>query len=222
MTAVTIFTSIILAFATSDSRNHFAVVRWWSRAILTLSGVTVHLEGAEHLESNQCYVFAANHASHIDIPVLLASLPCEVRFIAEDRLFWMPVFGSHLRRAGYISAPRRNFYKRAATLRTAVRLLSRERVSLVVFPEGGRALNGVCGFRNGAAYIAMRSHTPVVPIALNGTRHILPYGSPHIRKGTATVVIGTPMCFNIASKNTCKALTQEIRSRIIALNDTVV
>ena len=152
-------------------------------------------EGLVDLETP--VIFAANHASHIDTPLLLACLPLRFRHrtvvaAAADYFFdrrWKADTFSFL--LGAIPIERTKVNRRSADL--AAELLADD-WNLVIFPEGGRSPDGWAQeFRGGAAYLASRTGRPVVPVHLDGTRHILPKGGGTLRRVRTTVTYGTPL-----------------------------
>ena len=99
---------------------------------------------------------------------------------------------------------------------TAAQIIREHGISLLIFPEGGRSHDGeLQPFKEGAAYIAIRAGVSVVPIALHGTREILPFGSARVRSGSVTMRIGEPIA--TAGTRDREHLTAELRSRIAAL-----
>jgi 1-acyl-sn-glycerol-3-phosphate acyltransferase len=137
------------------------------------------VRGLEHLHNLESpVIFAANHASHIDTPLLLTTLPVEFRHHtvvagASDYFFdrtWKSVLWSFSVAA--IPIERHKINRRSGD--TAATLLE-EGWNLVIFPEGGRSPDGWAQpFTAGAAYLARRTGRPVVPVYLHGTRHVLP------------------------------------------------
>ncbi len=132
------------------------------------------IEHLRHLEGP--VIFAANHASHVDTPLLLTTLPLEFRHrtvvaAASDYFFdrtWKAVLWSFSLAA--IPIERSKVNRRSAD--TAAELLE-DGWNLVIFPEGGRSPDGwTQPFRGGAAYLARRTGRPVVPVYLHGTRHV--------------------------------------------------
>lgn len=156
------------------------------------------LRGDEYLaDLGSPVIFAANHASHIDTPLLLACLPLRFRHrtvvaAAADYFFdrrWKADAFSFL--LGAIPIERTKVNRRSADL--AAELLADD-WNLVIFPEGGRSPDGWAQqFRGGAAYLAARTGRPVVPVHLDGTRHILPKGGGVVRRTRTTVTFGTPL-----------------------------
>lgn len=196
--------------------------RYWARlarAVL-LDNVTRPLarfvapatvRGAEYLRHvDTPVIFAANHASHLDTPLLLTILPIRFRHrtvvaAAADFFFdrrWKGILWSLTLAAIPIERSRVN--RRSAEV--AADLL-RDNWNLVIFPEGGRTADGWAQeFRGGAAYLALRTGAPVVPVYLHGTRHILPKRDDEhpggsgtenkgsvLRRAEVTVVFGPPL-----------------------------
>ncbi len=156
------------------------------------------VRGDEYLEDvGTPVIFAANHASHIDTPLLLSCLPLRFRHhtvVAAaadyffDRRWKADLFAFSL---NAIPIERHKVNRRSAQL--AAELLG-DGWNLVIFPEGGRSPDGWAQeFRGGAAYLSARTGRPVVPVHLDGTRHILPKGGHGIHRTRTTVTFGTPL-----------------------------
>ena len=153
-------------------------------------------EGLAGLEAP--VIFAANHASHVDTPLLLSCLPLRFRHrtvvaAAADYFFdrrWKADTWSFLLAA--IPIERTKINRRSVDL--AAELLE-DGWNLVIFPEGGRSPDGWAQtfHPGGAAYLAVRTGRPVVPVHLDGTRHILAKGGTGIRRTRTTVTFGTPL-----------------------------
>ncbi|HWF22879.1 MAG TPA: lysophospholipid acyltransferase family protein [Acidimicrobiales bacterium] len=157
------------------------------------------IRGAEYLNDVEApVIFAANHASHVDTALLLSSLPLRFRHktvvaAAADYFFdrrWKADVWAFALAA--IPFERAKVNRRSAAL--AVELLA-DGWNLVIFPEGGRSPDGWGQtFRPAsAAYLAERSDRPVVPVHLEGTRHILPKGGGGLRRTPTTVLFGSPL-----------------------------
>jgi 1-acyl-sn-glycerol-3-phosphate acyltransferase len=129
----------------------------------------------------------------MDIPALLANLPPQFRFFAKKGLFRIPFLGTHLRRAGHLPVDRSSVRASLKSMSQGARVIAERHISVLLFPEGGRAPEGLREFKEGAAYIAIKAGVPAVPIAIVGMRALLPMGSIHIRRGTATLRVGDPI-----------------------------
>jgi 1-acyl-sn-glycerol-3-phosphate acyltransferase len=134
--------SIIASLFESTGVLQMRCARLWARFLLWVSGVHVKVEGLEHIAANASYVFISNHLSYMDTPVILAHVPVQFRFLAKRGLFQIPFLGQHLRTAGHIPVPRGDPRAAVKTLQLAADTIQQKKISLLVFPEGGRSHNG--------------------------------------------------------------------------------
>ncbi len=216
--ATVVYGSVSLVISFLDrKRNGFAqhsVAQAWARMLLRVSGVRVRVEGLEQIEPGQSYVFISNHLSYMDTPVVLAHVPVQFRFLAKRGLFQIPLLGTHLSRAGHIRVPREDPRGAVKTMQTAAETIQRQRISLLIFPEGGRSHDGVLQpFKEGGAYIAIRAGVPVVPLVLLGTRQVLPYGGGVVQQGSVTLRILKPIetaSMNLKDRGTLTAHLREL------------
>lgn len=169
------------------------VARVWGKMLLAVSFIRVRPAGLEKLDPHGVYVFVANHASYMDIPAVLSQLPHQFRFFAKKGLYQIPFLGWHLRWAGHLPVERSNARNSLKSMTEGARVIAAKRVSVLLFPEGGRSPQGLREFKEGAAYIAIKAGVPVVPVAIVGMRELLPMGSIHIRSGEVTVRVGCPI-----------------------------
>ena len=180
----------------------------------------VKVEGLEKIAPDGSYVFVSNHLSYMDTPVVLANIPVQFRFLAKSGLFQIPLLGTHLARAGHIPVPRDDARAAVKTMTTAAQVIRERGISLLIFPEGGRSHTGeLAAFKEGAAYIAIRAGVPLVPIALKGTREVLPFGSGHVRSGWVTMRIGDPIPTDQVQLRDRGRITAELRDRIASMLD---
>lgn len=197
-----------------DSLMH--VARVWAKSLLWVSGVRVTVEGLEHIGSMNSYVFATNHASYMDTPVVLSSIPVQFRFLAKRGLFKIPFLGTHLGQAGHIPVPREDPRASVKTMQTAAEVVRNRRISLLIFPEGGRSHDGIMQpFKEGAAYIAIRAGVPIVPAALIGTREVLPFGSGTPLPGAVTLRIMKPIETTGMSLKDRQKLTERVHAMVL-------
>ncbi len=212
--------SLIVSLFETSGHRQIAVARAWARFLLWGSGVRVKASGLEKIAPNGSYVFVSNHLSYMDTPVVLANIPAQFRFLAKSGLFKIPLMGTHLARAGHIPVPRDDARAALKTMNTAAQVMRERGVSLLIFPEGGRSHTGdLAAFKEGAAYIAIRAGVPLVPIALKGTREVLPFGSGHFRSGPVTMRIGEPIPTDQVHLRDRGRITAELRDRIASMLD---
>jgi 1-acyl-sn-glycerol-3-phosphate acyltransferase len=220
LVATIVFGAISLTVSFFDPTRHKqnAIARAWARVLLAVSRVKVRVEGLEKIKEDGSYVFVSNHLSYMDTPVALANIPVQFRFLAKRGLFQIPFMGWHLARAGHIPVPRGDARAAVKTMTLAAQVVREQKISLLIFPEGGRSRKGeMRPFMEGAAYIAIRAGVPLVPIGLQGTREVLPYGSGNIRGGPVILRIGDPIPTDEATLRDRVHLTELLRERIIKL-----
>jgi 1-acyl-sn-glycerol-3-phosphate acyltransferase len=185
--------SILASLIDGSGNTQHILARIWARSLLAFGLVRVRTEGLEKLPPAGTYVFVSNHASYMDIPVILTELPFQFRFFAKKGLYRIPFLGTHLKRAGHLPVDRSNARNSLKSMTEAARIIAQRRTSVLLFPEGGRAPKGLREFKEGAAYIAIKAGVPVVPMALVGMREVLPMGSIHLRSRRVELRIGDPI-----------------------------
>ena len=166
--------AIIAAYLTGSGNTSHRIARNWARSILWVSGVKVAVDGLENIQMHRSAVYMANHQSNFDIPVLLAHLPVQFRWLAKAELFSIPIFGNAMRKTGYISIDRSNQDSAFKSIDRAADII-RGGVSVLVFPEGTRSLDGrIRPFKKGGFVLTVDAGVPIVPVVIHGTWHIMP------------------------------------------------
>lgn len=196
--AITIYTIVLgaasLVSSLIDRRGYFAhgCARAWSWLILKTTGVRVAVEGLERITAGKTYVFVSNHQSIYDTPVLFASLPYQLRIIAKESLARFPVLGWHLRRGGHLFVDRRH-PDHGGILRRWRALVS-DGLSLLIYAEGSRSPDGRVGrFKGGSFLLAIEAGLPIVPLAVIGTRQVMPKGRLRTEPADVTLVVHDPI-----------------------------
>jgi 1-acyl-sn-glycerol-3-phosphate acyltransferase len=217
--ATVILGSINLAVSFFDhgGRKQVAIAQFWSKVLIKIAGVKLEIEGLEKIDPNGSYVFASNHVSYMDTPVVLGHIPVQFRFLAKKGLFSVPFLGYHLKRAGHIAVPRENPREALKAMAEAGRIIRERGISVLIFPEGGRSLEGLKPFKEGAAYIALSAGVPVVPVALKGTLQVLPMHSLNVRPGHVVMKIGDPIQTAHFTVRDRAKLTREMHDRVAEL-----
>jgi 1-acyl-sn-glycerol-3-phosphate acyltransferase len=215
-----LFGSLALAASLFDKhgRMQHRMARLWARASVWSSGSRVEVLGLEHVPAETA-VFAANHTSYMDTPVVFSSLPFQFRILAKKELWSLPFIGWYLNRSGQIPIDTENPRATLSSLGNGIRTL-RDGLNVFVFPEGGRTPDGqLQPFLNGAAYLAIRGQVPLVPVALIGVYELLPIHTRHFyRTGNPLkLVIGKPIPTAGRTIREAEALTEELRVAIARL-----
>lgn len=208
--------AVSLASSFFDRAGKFQhwLARFWSKLILATIRAPVTVVGEEYLVPAPARLFAANHLSSLDIPVLYANLPFSFRIIAKREVFNYVVVGWHLRRSGQIEVDSSNARASLRGLNRAADTLKRG-MPVVVFPEGSRSTNGeVRPFLNGTFYVAIKAQAEIVPIALVGTLETLPMNRYHIRPHPLQLVAGAPISSAGYTLRQADALAAKVKNAI--------
>ncbi len=200
-----------------DPRDADPLLYRWGRAMMAAAGATHTAEGLEHLPEGNV-VFVCNHQSNYDVILFFAHVRKHTRWVAKRELFKIPVFGQTMRLAGNIPVDRDGSESDKSRLSEAVTAV-RERVSVMFFPEGTRESDGkLKSFKKGAAVFAIQAGVPIVPMAVSGTRLILPKRSLAIRWGQrAALVIGEPIPTQGLTLDDRDALTHRLEETVARL-----
>jgi 1-acyl-sn-glycerol-3-phosphate acyltransferase len=212
--------SVIAGFFDGSGNTQHRIARLWGRILVAAAFIRIRVEGLEKLDPNGVYVFVSNHVSLMDIPAILANLPYQFRFFAKLGLYKIPFLGTHLKRAGHLPVNRTNARASLKSMTEGARIIAERRVSVLLFPEGGRCPEGLREFKEGAAYIAIKAGVPVVPMALIGMREKLPMNSVHLRSGAVTLRIGDPIETAGMDLSDRGALTARLYSEISEMLDS--
>ena len=209
---------MLVSLFDKTGRTAIRIARGWSRSLLLFAGTRVTVEGLEKIDPEASYVFASNHLSYMDSLVALSRIPVQFRFLAKTGLFKIPFLGTHLAQAGHIPVPREDPRAAIKTLTLAAETIHSRSISLLIFPEGGRSADGVLHhFKEGGAYIAIKAQVPLVPIAIIGTREILPMHSSVFHPGRVRLRIGDPLPTTGLTLRDRQALTESAREQVAAL-----
>ncbi len=174
---VTLMTVLLITVGCSLGNGHFwgyAPGHWWAHIILKLLLIPVEVEGRDHLEKEQSYVFVANHQGAFDIFLVYGYLNRNFKWMMKHQLRKMPFIGYACEKSHQIFVDKRGPKKIKATY-DAARETLKDGISLTVFPEGARSFTGHMGkFRRGAFALADELQLPVVPLTINGSFNIMP------------------------------------------------
>lgn len=214
--ATCIFGSLSLLASLFDStgRAQHRIARIWAKACVWSSGSTLTVLGAENLYKHPVAVYAANHTSYMDTPVIFATLPFQFRILAKRELWSIPFIGWYLGRSGQIPIDTANPHATLSSLGVGVKAL-RAGMPLFVFPEGARTPDGeIQAFLSGAAYLAIRAQVPLVPIALSGVYDLLPIHTRHFFPCDLTLHVGEPILTKGLTARQTEDLTGRLRTAI--------
>jgi 1-acyl-sn-glycerol-3-phosphate acyltransferase len=176
-----------------SGRRADRAVKTWCRMALRVCGLPPRVTGIEHVEGAGAAILAANHASYLDSIVLMATVPSDFRFLAKRRLADYPLIGTVIRHVGHVTIEKATVAQQL-TGADALAGLLREGRQMLVFPEGTfLPAPELLPFRLGAFRAAVDTGCPIVPIALRGTRRVLPADTWLIRRGPIEVIVSPPL-----------------------------
>jgi 1-acyl-sn-glycerol-3-phosphate acyltransferase len=214
LTAACASASCLAALGDRTGGTTRLTARAWSRALLRLLGVDVSVSGREHAPAGPA-VYAANHASVIDILVVFGHLPVDFRIVYKRSLSLVPLLGWAIRLGGHVPIDRSHPFRARRSLDAAARRI-RGGTSVVVFPEGTRSPDGaVRRFKRGSFRLALEAGVPVVPVSLAGVKAVVPRGLASVRPGLVRVVLHPVVPVAGRSAEEAEALAEEVR-RIVA------
>jgi 1-acyl-sn-glycerol-3-phosphate acyltransferase len=160
-------------------------------------------------------VYAANHASTLDIFIVFGHLPVDFRIVYKKSVSLIPLVGWAIRLGGHVPIDRSHPFRARRSLDEAARRI-RTGMSVVVFPEGTRSPDGgVCRFKRGSFALAIEAAVPVVPVSLVGVKQVVPHGLSRVRPGVVEVVLHPPVPVTGRQPEEAEALAEEVR-RIVA------
>jgi len=181
----------------------------WARLVLRSLGVEVTVGGVEHCPAGAA-VYAANHTSALDIPILFGFLPVDFRIIHKRSLYLVPVVGQYLYVSGHIGIHRARAFRARKALERAAALV-RGGTSVVVFPEGTRSPEGALGdFKRSSFLPALEAGVPVVPLSLVGVKCVA-RGGLRIYAGRVQLLVHAAIPTTGLDMEEAGALAEEVR-----------
>lgn len=190
----------------------------WGRRVCHIAQVRLEVHGRERIDPARTYLFAANHSSPSDIPILSATMPAKAAFVANKLFSQIPVFSYWMRMSGAVFVEKQDSKAPMAAFRTMVKRLRRGR-SLLLFPEGHMYQGeGLDGFQHGGVHAALMAGVPIVPVCLVGTGEVIPIGSMRISpRKRVSVEFGEPIEVAGLSRAERKDIDSLVRVRLLAM-----
>lgn len=214
---VTFFWGIVVILASFIINNEnftHNLAKIWAKSILFAGRIRVTVTGYSNIDPGRSYIYMSNHQSNFDIPVLLAYLDIQFRWLAKAELFKIPIFGYAMKRAGYISIDRSNRKSAFESLKEAAKKI-RNGVSVLIFPEGTRSRDGnIRPFKKGGFALAVDSGVPVVPIVIHGTWSIMSKKGIRIKPGNVVIEILKPIETSDYTRKTRDDLMEKVGQAI--------
>lgn len=216
--ALAVVFALLVATLVPGMRRRERLARFASRLVFILPRIRVDARGLQNIPAGNCVV-VANHASYIDGVLLKAYLPARFSFVIKGELRNIPIAHFLLRRSGARFVERNKHAGSARDARQIVKAALGGQ-SLALFPEGTFLKeSGVGHFRPGAFVAAVRGKMPVVPVAIRGTRYMLPAGRILPRPNTLEFDVLTPIGADDPAFKDSRRLAEAARQQILAALD---
>jgi 1-acyl-sn-glycerol-3-phosphate acyltransferase len=214
ITVVLGIVSIPVSLLGEKGRILHGFARFWSQLIMKIICSPTRVTGLEKIDTSKPHVYAVNHASALDIPVLYVYLPFQFRIAFKKELLAYPIVGWHLKRSGQICVDQQNPAASIGSIRSALKSL-RGGMPLVIFPEGGRTPDGeVKPFLPGAFFLAIKAQVDIVPVALVGMYQLLPMNTYHIKCRPLEMRVGQPIPTAGYTLRTMEDLSERVHGAI--------
>ena len=211
---------VLIGILTRNPRPLFAVGMIGVRIALAVSGIRYRATGTEHIQRGRAAVYAVNHSSNVEPPIVFAvlrELMPRLRVLYKAELRKLPILVRAFDVAGFVPLERGNRDQSLPAIDRASAALQ-EGNSFLIFPEGTRSRTGeLLPFKKGGFIMALRAQAPIVPVAIIGAREAMRKGSPWIYPVRVSVRIGAPVESAGLSVDQRDQLVQQVRERVTAL-----
>jgi 1-acyl-sn-glycerol-3-phosphate acyltransferase len=181
---------------------------------LYLSGMKLRIEGTENMPHDRAAVYAVNHASNVEPPILFEALHTlfpRLRVLYKAELRKLPILVRAWDLAGFVPLERGNREQSLPAIDRAARALE-EGNSFLIFPEGTRSRTGaLLPFKKGGFIMAIQAQAPIVPVAISGAHRAMHKGSFVIQPVTVSVRFGEPVetaGMTLADRDTLSAVVR--------------
>ncbi|MCA9546646.1 MAG: 1-acyl-sn-glycerol-3-phosphate acyltransferase [Myxococcales bacterium] len=170
------------------------LLRFWGRTILRIQGVTLDLQGAEHLTGRAMRVATFNHTSTMDAMIIPALTPQGGVSCLKREALYIPLVGLAVWSMGFLLIDRGRSERARRLLQKAARRMARDKLTVFIAPEGTRSPDGsLQPFKRGAFHLALESGAPVVPIVIDGAFELMPRQRHVARPGRLVVRVLPPI-----------------------------
>ncbi len=191
--------------------------------LIKTSGVQLEIIGEHNIKDNKNYIFAPNHSSFMDFPVLFVAINKYLVFVAKKELKKIPIFKSILNVSGFIFVDRDNTSDAIDSLNELKSDIKNTPRSVVVFPEGTRSSsNQLQSFKKGAAVLSINTGLPIIPVYIMGSFDW--WDTKNFRKNSNKIVVnfGKPIITENKQYEDRENITNSIKKEIIKLQNNEI
>ena len=214
----------IISIKLSNNKNNFKYYGIkWSEALIKASGVQLEIIGEHNIKDNKNYIFAPNHSSFMDFPVLFVAINKYLVFVAKKELKKIPIFKSILNVSGFIFVDRNNTSDAIDSLNELKSDIKNTPRSVVVFPEGTRSSsNQLQSFKKGAAVLSINTGLPIIPVYIMGSFDW--WDTKNFRKNSNKIVVnfGKPIITENKQYEDRENITNSIKKEITKLQNNEI
>ena len=214
----------IISIKLSNNKNNFKYYGIkWSEVLIKASGVQLEIIGEHNIKDNKNYIFAPNHSSFMDFPVLFVAINKYLVFVAKKELKKIPIFKSILNVSGFIFVDRENTSDAIDSLNKLKSDIKNTPRSVVVFPEGTRSSsNQLQSFKKGAAVLSINTGLPIIPVYIMGSFDW--WDTKNFRKNSNKIVVnfGKPIITENKQYEDRENITNSIKKEIIKLQNNEI
>ncbi len=203
-------TKVVIQIALFGNKGFRRTAKVWADKILWIIGVKIETKGLENVNRHESYIFAANHSSLMDIPVLQSTIPVDFRIIYKKELEKVPIWGYGLKKSPYIGIIREDPREAMKSVEEAIESI-KAGDSVLIYPEGTRSPDGeLQEFKRGAFMMASRSGKPIIPVAILGSNKVLPNKKFELNPGKVRLVFGKPIFMEVTSREDERKLMEKV------------
>jgi len=190
--------AVLLVLLPSRRARVYAISAWAKTVgwlCVRLSGVRLEIVGRERLRAARPAIFVCNHASLLDVLLVMWLTPFGTTAVAKKEILWVPLVGLVYALSGSLRIDRGDRPRAVAAMAAQARFLRRGGLSVAIWPEGTRSRTGrLLPLKKGFAHLALQTRLPVVPVVVSGAHRAWRVGGFSIREGARVKVeIGAPI-----------------------------
>ncbi len=199
-------------------RSLLAIVRFYCRFLLFLSGTKVTRIGQEKVPSDTCVLYVLNHRSYFDILLTLSAFPSPTGFIAKKELKKIPVLDLWITNLHGFFLDREDIRQGLKIILAAIDLIKTGTASVAIFPEGTRNKNPgdlpLLPFHEGSFKVALKTGCPIIPVSISGSADIFENHMPKIKKAEVIVEYGDPIFVDRLDREEKKHIGEKVQKII--------
>ena len=178
-----------------QNKIFYAIVKNFFKFLLKIYN-RCSVKWLEKLNPNEKFIVACNHLSNLDPLIVGCFFPRRLKYFAKEELFHNKIFGACISALGAVPVDRVSNSSAASALRGFMKLFQ-EGSDVLIFPEGGRSLDGkLQPLEGGVALIAARTKAPILPAFIKGSYEAMPTGAAFVKPKKIKITFGKPLIFS--------------------------